>query len=238
MVIAHLKCTMTHLNLAVRCNVLPFIELLVDHHPRLVYESNLVLLPGLLGLISTSTSSNDAQKQKSVTKLKTQITGKHDDVTVRLKVLRLLSKCLNLSFTVMQSKVKANSTVRTLLKPTEYLAPRYPFGYTSGQSEEEHTSNNFSSDSYADRFFSTITSDPFTSSFSSEPNKKDTVWQDFVNACLPVLVETWVEVGPTVANEDQASFKSGRKNTKQTSLMQIGIYKEQKHCFISPWVVF
>lgn len=205
MLMAHLKCTMTHLEVSVRYSALSFIELLVDHHPSLIYESSTVILPSLLSLIATTDKS--AQTHKNVTRLKTEISGKQDGVTVRIKVLRLLSKCLQMSANLAQDSQKAEAERKKSIGPKQYLSLVYSFGYTSGG-----LGNNPESSSYANHFYSALTADPFSSAFETESaSKKSTVWNDFVTSCVSVLIETWVELGPSTSNKEEQT-KSNRRN--------------------------
>lgn len=227
MLIAHLKCTMTHLDTSVRYNALSFIELLVDHHPVLVQESSSVLLPCLLGLISTTDNSNSKDalaKQRSMTKLKTEITGKHDDLAVRIKVLRLLSKCLSMS----SSSRSRKATNIALESPqysdhSPYLSLKYSFGYYSGLNSI--SAGHKTSGSYTDRFYSTVTMDPFTKTFSNLSKNSESIssnpWYSFANSCITVLVETWVELGPSSGKgEDQLKNVTGRP--RKSAQLKIG----------------
>ncbi|CAL8113340.1 unnamed protein product [Orchesella dallaii] len=239
MLVAHLKCTLTHLVPSVRYNALLFIELLIQHYPGLVMESCSAILPSVLSLISTtyndrdSSTSSSRMKSGSVTRLKVEVSGKHNDMTERLKVLKLLSKCIGITSNDSKNG-NANIPSRCCLamEPSEYLSVRYPFGYCWDQIRENELKETYrtgtSLSSYESRLYSSITADPFSSNFSSDQNKvTSNFWYGFVTSTVSVLIETWVELGPSSQKSGNAnSDKRGTKKFRQPDSIIIGSDKD------------
>lgn len=192
MLIAHLKCTLTHLMPSIRYNAIFFVELLVVHHPQLVAENSSVILQNILSLISSTTQAQSKQSQSlsnpstaTTTKLKVEIAGKQSDVSGRLKVIQLLEKIL----TVCSDACKTAGSVQTPVEPTEYLPIRYPFGYSWDMIDEKRIAADHMvhgiEGSYSSRFYSTITADPFLSPFDSESTQSaSNVWIDIASQLL------------------------------------------------------
>ncbi|ODM92822.1 Testis-expressed sequence 10 protein, partial [Orchesella cincta] len=241
MLVAHLKCTLTHLTPSVRYNALLFIELLIQHYPGLVIESCSAILPSVLSLISTTyndrntNTSSSKKKPGSVTRLKVEISGKHSDMTERLKVLKLLGKCIGITSTNFKRTDGAaglTSRYGVAIEPSEYLSLRYPFGYCWDQIRENELKEAFpggySMTSYESRLYSSISLDPFSSNFSSNQNEIATnFWYGFVTSCVSVLIETWVELGTSSQKPGNSNAdKRGTKKFRQAESIMIGNDKE------------
>lgn len=100
LLLTHLKCTLTHLSPTVRYSTLSFFELLIVSFPKLVANSDSVILPSLLGLISSSEENNGSATTTGSAavkpRLKVEISGKHNNVRERLRVFTLIGSCLRL----------------------------------------------------------------------------------------------------------------------------------------------
>lgn len=105
--LTHVKCALSNLNPAVRQSCLPFISILLALFPNLVSHSLEILLPSLLGLISSigKTSNSEGQNSKSQPQLKLEISNKDEASKQRVKVLHLLAKCLDLKTSKHREKL-------------------------------------------------------------------------------------------------------------------------------------
>jgi len=198
LLISYVKCSLTHLNSFVRKSCIQFISLLLTFFPNLMSSSFHILLPSVLGLISSGAGKSKGFQVQP--QLKLEISSKEHSYELRIKVLKFLASCIDLH--VSQTRARKEAELNHLGTCTSiewenagtFRGLNYSYGYqeTQVKSPYQYDSSSLNGSTAANYLWSDGTSHQFSSGETTEIE----FWPQFVNSCLPILYQTWLEVRP------------------------------------------
>lgn len=217
LLLAHAKCALTNLNSNIRYGCLPFMSLLMSYFPDLCLQSDTMILPSLMSLISTTPVSNtstttqqQSQQQnqkgniKQKSKLKIEISDTTNTMKERSRVLSVIASYIELRKT---SNASSNGHKDSIELDSESYDPTkfyFPYGYQDYQSKKDALRSN---DTLA-----SLCGDDDLNLQKNTSASNNSFWEEFVQTFVPVLWESWLEVKPVLQSnrKDMAVTKLGK----------------------------
>ncbi|CAG7646594.1 unnamed protein product [Allacma fusca] len=216
LLLTHLRCTLTDLNHSVRQSCVSFVTMLIAQCPNLVATTKSNILPAMLNLISSTTktpTSSQSSTATTTTKLKVDIEDKTTEIRERIRILSLLSTCLNLKSNEScssWSEVTSNESCGNSGVNSIYAELYYPYGY-SDENMGVNTSCNIID-------LSQVIEDSMDVDSMGKSNSyytSEAFLDKFIHICLPILCETWVEVAPSSKSSSMSKKIDGKASRKR-----------------------